>query len=441
MTRTKTNTLNSAEENKFQCEITGLRSTEQQPLLKGKTSTEGISSGEASSVATGFGIFKSIVGGAVLALPWAFSQAGWLSGICVQVVIVLVNFYTYIIVAYYAAEDGQNIVSFREICERAGGKALGIVYDILIVLLLSLALLAYIIFIGDSLMDFISYFNLPYIFTIRRLWITVIFAVVLLPLSLFDNLTALRYSSIVGVAAVIYVGILMIVFLFTERGDNEVIIRAEQSLSGICLFFGLTSAAYNAHFTAPNFYRELKNRSMKKFTCICGVSYLCIMLVNSVIGLSGYFLVGYGVTENVLNSIRSSVPSTFAYLAVGISVMGSYPIILQATRASYLSIIKLFVHKDRLCKRESLVATLILSVLFWLLGVTVDSVGIVLTMAQSIGGNAICYHLPAYIHWKRRRKDLTTFQAARLYLWCCLIGLLGLFGTVTSLAWVFENIS
>jgi len=438
MTRTKANLLNSEEEKEIEGEI-GLVSPEKEPLL-GKNQQRASPEGKASSIATGFGIFKSIVGGSVLALPWAFSQAGWLYGFCAQLVIVSVNFYTYVIVAYYSAEDGHKIVSFREVCERAGGQVLGIAYDILIVILLSLALLAYVILIGDCLMDFLNFFNLPYFFTIRKLWITIIFAVVLFPLSLFDNLTALRYSSIIGVTAVIYVGILMVAYLLIER-DNNAIVKPGQSLSGLCLYFGLTSAAYNAHFNAPDFYRELRNRSMKKYTLICGASYLCIFIVNSVIGLSGYVLVGYGVTQNVLNSMRNSIPATFAYLAVGISVIGSYPIILQATRASYLSIIKLFLHKTSLCKREHLIATIILSLLFWILGIWVDSVGVVLTMAQSVGGNAICYHLPAYIRWNRRGKDMSTFETICLGLWCGFIGLLGLFGTVTSLAWIFGNLN
>lgn len=437
MTRTKDNLLNSEEEKEIEGE-TGL-APEKEPLLKGHIQQRASPEGKASSIATGFGIFKSIVGGSVLALPWAFSQAGWLYGFCAQLVIVSVNFYTYVIVAYYSAEDGHS--SFRELCDKAGGQVLGIVYDILIVLLLSLALLAYVIFIGDCLMDFICYFNPPYIFTIRKLWITLLFAVILFPLSLFDNLTALRYSSIIGVTAVIYVGILMVVYLLIERDNNDAIIKPAQSVSGLCLYFGVTSAAYNAHFNAPDFYRELRNRSMKKYTLICGASYLCIFIVNSVIGLSGYVLVGYGVTQNVLNSIKDSIPATFAYLAVGISVIGSYPIILQATRASYFSVVKLFLHKTRLCKREHLIATIILSLLFWILGVSVDSVGVVLTMAQSIGGNAICYHLPAYIRWNRRRTNLSTFGTICLGLWCGFIGLLGLFGTVTSLAWVFEYLT
>jgi len=440
MTRTKANLLNSEEEKEFEGEI-GPESPEKEPLLTGKNHQRVVVEAKASSMATGFGIFKSIVGGSVLALPWAFSQAGWLYGFCAQLVIVSVNFYTYVIVAHYSAEDDHKIVSFRELCERAGGQALGIIYDILIVLLLSLALLAYVILIGDCLMDFIFYFNVPYIFTIRWLWITIIFFAVLFPLSLFDNLTALRYSNIVGVLAVIYVGILLVVFLLIERDDNEAIIKPDQSLAGLCLYFGLTSAAYTAHFNAPNFYRELSNRSMKKYTWICGASYLCVFVVNSVIGLSGYFLVGYGVTQNVLNSIRSSIPATCAYLAVGISVMGSYPIILQATRASYLSIIKFFLNKTTLCKRERLIATIILSILIWILGISIDSVGVVMTIAQSVGGNAICYHLPAYIRWKRRRTDLSTFGTICLCFWCSFIGLLGLFGTVASLAWVFNNLT
>lgn len=416
-------------------------SPEREPLLMGKNQEQAISDGKATSMATGFGIFKSIVGGSVLTLPWAFSQAGWLYGFCVQLVIVSVNFYTYATVAYYSAEDGRTTLSFRGLLERAGGKVVGIVYDIVIVMLLTLALLSYVILIGDCLMDFISYFNPPYILTVRRLWITIVFVVVLFPLSIYDNLTALRYSSIVGVIAVIYVGILMIIFLWTEKVDEEPITKAEQSLSGLCLYFGLTSAAYTAHFNAPDFYRELRNRSMQKYVWICGASFLCIFVLNSIIGLSGYFLVGYGVTENVLNSMRSTIPSTFAYLAVGISVMGSYPILFQPVRASYLSVFKLCLHKTELCEREHLIATVILSVSFLILGLLIDKVGIVITIAQAVGGNAICYHFPVYVRWKRRGTELTKLGTVCLGLWCGFIVCLGLFGTVSSLAWVFGNLT
>lgn len=416
---------------------------------KSVTDFEEINEVGASSLATAFGLLKSIVGGGVLTLPWAYAQAGWLTCLIAQLVIVAINYYTFIILAYHAEIDGKPL-NFRQLCKRSGGgwisgKKLAATYDVVVVLLLSIASLAYIIFISDCLIDFMMFFTDADFVHWRKLWVTVI-VIVLFPLSLRTNLNALKYSSVVGVIALAYLGVLMVVSILNPIDAHVetagLKVEATKSATGLCLFFAISSATYNAHFNSPEFYKELRDRSFKKYATICAFTFLVVIIFNTLIGLCGYFLVGDGVQQNILNSLPNTISEAFARLAVGISVTGSYPLIFQATRSSLLSLMSTcwpLVNRDKATHKKFVVGmTFALGVVFWILGLFVTSVGLVISLAQSLGGCAIAYVFPVIIHYQLSEKK-TALDKYWLLLLSTVIVFIGVFGSIANITWVIAN--
>jgi len=312
-------------------------------------------------------------------------------------------------------------------------------YDMLNLTVLGLAMLSYVIFVADCFMDFMFYFDLPDIFRVRQLWISVIFAVVLLPLSLPSSLNALRYTSILGVLALMYLMIVMSISLFMGEGVESASVVKVQNPSGLCIFFGVSAASYNGQYNCTEFYKEMKGRTVRKFAVVTGVSFFCILLFNTAVGLVGYFLVGDGIEQNVLNSLDNNTIMAFARLAIGISVTCSYPFLFQSCRRSVMALVNLCCPCPLTSTRKRLLATIILSGIFWILGLFVESCGLVISLAQALGGNATTYYLPAFIYWSsymRNRGNM--WHTICVTLWCGFVGLFGIAGALASLVWTFD---
>lgn len=311
----------------------------------------------------------------------------------------------------------------------------------LILAVLSLALLSYVIFIADCLLDFMSYFDPPFIFSIRKIWLSVIFAAVLIPLSVPSSLNALRYASIIGVLALIYLIVVMSLSFIVGKSVISASAVKSQDPSGLCLFLGISAASYCGHYNCTEFYKELRGRTIKKFSLVSGVSFFFVLLFNTTVGLVGYFLVGAGVKQNILNSLENNLVMAFSRLAIGISVTGSYPLLFQACRRSVMMLINLCLPCPIMNVRDRLMATFILSAIFWILGLFFESVGIVISLAQALGGNAISYFLPAFICWSSfmRKRRRTLYITICMTCLCGFVALFGIAGTLAGLVWNFNK--
>jgi sodium-coupled neutral amino acid transporter 11 len=99
------------------------------------------------------------------------------------------------------------------------------------------------------------------------------------------------------------------------------------------VLMSVLSTAYLAHFSAPKFYADFKDATVPRFNKVVGLSFAIVVLLTVLIVVPGYATFGSASAGFILNNYANADPLAFAArVAVGISVVGGYPLIFTALR-------------------------------------------------------------------------------------------------------------
>ena len=87
----------------------------------------------------------------------------------------------------------------------------------------------------------------------------------------------------------------------------------------------MLSNAYIAHFNAPKFFYELKDRTLGRFNQVVGWSFGASVLLYSIISGLGFLTFGAASNGLILNNYSTKdVLMGFSRIAVALSVIGRY---------------------------------------------------------------------------------------------------------------------
>ncbi len=125
------------------------------------------------------------------------------------------------------------------------------------------------------------------ILTNRNLLIGFLSAGILLPLSLMKNLSSFGFTSMLGIGGLLYTAVMMIIRYFD--GSYGPLGRFTSALPGeysptfvtksggspllLLVLISMLGTAYEAHFNAPLFHKELKDNTPSKYNTLVGVSF------------------------------------------------------------------------------------------------------------------------------------------------------------------------
>lgn len=235
--------------------------------------------------------------------------------------------------------------------------------------------------------------------------------VALLPLCLLKNLAVLAPFSLVGLLAMGFTAIAIGIRYFDGSydadsngrflDDIEEEMRPSFGTSGFMAAFHLTvmvflcmvSESYIAHYNAPRFWIELKNRTVHRFTtvvsCSFGISAIYYIIVTSLGFLtfgansSGFILDNYS-TNDVLASISRA--------CVGFSLIFTYPIIFVGFRDAMLDVL-MIPHEKRTSHNLNLL-TLILLTIITVLAILLKDLGVVVAVGGGTLGTAVVFIVP-----------------------------------------------
>merc|ERR1712129_385006 len=210
--------------------------------------------------------------------------------------------------------------------------------DSIIAILCTACAIIYSGILGDVFTPLLASAGLPAHLNSRSSNIIVLTLTVLFPLSLIKNLSALAFTSILGFCAIAYT----VVFMLYRSLDGsysptgrflteEVLSITPPSFTKSTLwnfdFSSLVLAsnlglAYIAHYNAPIFYRQLKNRSSKRFNVMVSVSFMVLTLLYVTTMSAGYATFGDVCEGNILlNYHPKDLLSTLARVATGCSIL------------------------------------------------------------------------------------------------------------------------
>lgn len=309
--------------------------------------------GEMPFYSAVFNLTHTIIGSGTLTMPFIFSQTGWLTANVISMAIVALTTYSvYLLVCASDKVGGVGARSFESLGYKSAGVA-GSVYAELVFIFGGLGTLtSYFIFIGQLMLLVLGY---PSDSDKRCVVIVATVVCVVLPLTLFRRINALRYVSLFAVLAIVYI-MIMYVAVWAEVGrydDNpkeyeyvepEAVTWTGESVTAINMMIG----AFCVQNTCLPVYGEMRDRSPRKIVVATLLAMAVSFAVYEMMGVSGYFLFGGHVHADSLLSFDrnfmkthpgTDLPSKLGMAAMAFNLALGARLVIWPYRSAVCSII------------------------------------------------------------------------------------------------------
>ncbi|RLV87304.1 Vacuolar amino acid transporter 7 [Meyerozyma sp. JA9] len=367
----------------------------------------------ASRTSSAISLTKTIIGAGLLSMPLAFSTDGIVVGVIIIFVAALTSGYGLFLQAYVSRYTAPGHATFFALSSLTY-KSLSVVFDLAIAIQCFGCAISYLVLVGDIMPTILgSPFWSPKVF-----WIMAS-TLVCVPLSFLRNLDSLKYSSILGLAAIAYMSLLVIFHFFLGDayvpGERHL---APQSAWGVFSTFSIIVFAFTGHQNMFSIINEASDRSLHGLTSLVASAILASSGLFVAVGLAGYLTFGDSVSGNIILSYSHSWSATFGKLCIVFMVLFSFPLMLHPARISVNNIYQWLVRREEeaeiddetpLLESQSrsppiektfVPLTVILLVVGYILAVSVKSFALVLAVVGATGSTAISFILPGLFGYK-----------------------------------------
>jgi len=390
-------------------------------VVAGASQDSSSSSDGNSDVPTSvFNLAKTILGAGVLSLPSgvaAFSDQ--VSGLAPASALLLAMG---IISAYSFASIGRacrlhDTRGFSDAWAKSVGPSTAGIISSVITFKTFFACLAYSIIIGDSFTSLFKSFGFSGVS--RSQVILGLTSLVIFPLCMLKNMDALKTTSILGLGGIAYCALFMTVRLFDGSyraggkyfADLAAAVRpsfgARTSAPQphvIFVLISMISTAYVAHYNAPKFWVELKNKTEARYKTVVASAFGFAFAMYMTVMWTGFLTFGGHSTGFVLNNYSSKDKfATFARLCIGLAILFGYPLTFSALREGAFDLLRIppaGASVDGGNRRAKLAtpATVILMALITALALVLKNVGIVVSFSGALIGAMLIYTVPAIMN-------------------------------------------
>jgi len=291
--------------------------------------------------------------------------------------------------------------------------------------------LSYAIIVGDSFKSIAALAGAPAVLQSSNVWILILSAFVLLPLSLMRDLSSLAVGSVIGTAGTIYTAL----FIWLRKFDGSyapggrfhemiadsarpafVAASASNPLLNpkIFVLVSMLATAFLAHYNAPKYYKELQapagGSKQASFNLVCiGAFGLAALLCGSI--MAGGFLTFGGASQGlILNSYATADPLAFlARVGICASIIFSYPLNFVGLRDGALNMLGLSSKASN--PTVHVVITLILMALMNGLALVLKNLGLVVSVGGAALGSSLVYIFPALMFIQATRQKAAALAA------------------------------
>jgi len=249
-----------------------------------------------------------------------------------------------------------------------------------------------------------------------QMYILIIAPLILYPLCLLRDLSSLRFSSSIGIVAILYcLGLFVFEAVHHHQmgeapgtaSDAAAFIEANHWTVGIFIVVNVASKANNCHFSLPPIYESLRDRSVKRMWIVMSVSYAVVTAIYITFAFCGYFLFGSDSDANVLDNFRDEAGAAVsaARLSTAFSVMGCFPLIFKAGINALETQFFSAPHSKWNFKEHPRVRVLVITAILVTLtfcSLFLDDIGPVASIEGAVTVLLLVSAFPILIYWKSR---------------------------------------
>eukprot|EP01029_Cantina_marsupialis_P003484 TRINITY_DN1336_c0_g1_i4.p1 TRINITY_DN1336_c0_g1~~TRINITY_DN1336_c0_g1_i4.p1 ORF type:complete len:442 (-),score=104.50 TRINITY_DN1336_c0_g1_i4:228-1553(-) len=387
-----------------------------------------------------FSLGVSMIGVGLLTLPRIFSENGIILGtLLVAVIGIFMGITVHMLIV---AEDHTKEHSMERIATSLLGVTGGVIVDMILCVLLIAIMCAKLDIISSALKNMLTLVLGDGIHTSglgsHEVSLGLAFALVF-PLALMTTVTKLRFSSTLGVYALLTV-VVVVMIHGTERlindGFNNVIHEApmfnwsSKTIAAIPLII----FSYGCHPQATEVYAELTKPSLGRMGKIITISKILAGILYCLMGIFGVFSFPTltEISGDILGQFDSGdVTTTIARVAMSLEVICSFPMLMLPARSSLYHFLQVIRGKHNDSTKPTLplhvALTLFIGCLTYLLALKSSGLEEVLGYAGAICGSLILIIYPTTVYAMSIKKH--SFGTVLLTL---LVGAVGLFVLVSE---------
>eukprot|EP00039_Didymoeca_costata_P025825 m.14363 g.14363 ORF g.14363 m.14363 type:complete len:472 (+) comp5069_c0_seq1:255-1670(+) len=364
---------------------------------------------------------NTILGAGLLALPYAFGQAGTAVGATLLVFAGLGSTLGLHLLAVSQDTVGIKPSSFYTVAS-AAFPSLTSVIDIAVAVKCFGVGTSYLIVVGDMMPDAMEYFGG---YSNRQIWVLIGWALVV-PLACLKSLNALRFTSTLSMVFISGLVIMIILYASNIPGldpceganmtpgerhpckgkDTELYESPEDTLKVLSIFVFAFTCQQNIFAVSD----ELKNPTIKRIDTVIEISIGFAFCVFLSVAIAGRLTFGDSVYDDVLLNYPKNLLVSIARVCIAVLVLCTYPLQVNPCRKCLLSLYAATTFGG-LIKAPANGLRTTGNVVFYaitfgfLLGslaiaMTVTNLGTVLAVVGATGSTTVSYILPGIIYYR-----------------------------------------
>jgi len=276
-----------------------------------------------------------------------------------------------LLIALFGSMSAYTMLSYAELSKATESRNIGELWGKLIsektkwVIDLSIFALCfgccvfYSAFMGDIFTSFSSAVGLGGLLTKRWFVLISMSTGILLPLCLLEDLSALQFSSIMGVVGIAYTVLFHLIRLIdgSYQPNSDMLyhvldkmqpsfpspkMKAWNMHSGSLVLINMFCVAFLSHYNSINYYEEFDNPNNGRYTTAVCLGFGLSMAVFTCMMFSGYFLFGSSCQPLLLNNFPTTADSlaSIARLATGLAITFAYPLMFAGLKSSMVSLLE-----------------------------------------------------------------------------------------------------
>lgn len=359
-------------------------------------------------------LLKTIIGSGILGLPLAIKQFGYVPGLALMTMAALLAATGLHLLTVASMHIGRKS-SFLGLCHLTYPKA-AFVFEAAIAVKCIGAAIVYLSVIGNTSVklakllitvpvsdDTLTSTPTPTsIFASKRFWVFV-WATVITPVCLMRKMDSLKYTSFVGLAAVIYLVALTVWNYFRIDTSTVQLVAFAAPSMAMLRSYGAFIFAFTCHQNILSIQNEARRNSPQSMGKIVTTSMSASMVLYVLVAMFGYATYGDKVEDNIIDSFPlDAAPFIVARCLYIVLLLFSYPLQVFPCRNS-IEKMCLTVSAE-MAARQSRLIYFVASFGIIILTATVASITFPLKFALDIvgatAGTFLCYLLPAIIYNK-----------------------------------------
>lgn len=286
-----------------------------------------------------FTLMASMLGGAMLTLPFATARIGIGLSLLISLLSALASESTYFFLVQAARDTRAN--TYHSIGQAYLGRGGKVVSMVSLVCLCLFASAGYLLLLGLLVGEIATHDGSAPPRRLKNI-ISVLFAAFLAPLSASKSLHALRYSNMMSVIAAVLLLTSVLVesarqgkgFYPSKRLDDESIKWYTTDFKDIMYAVPFFVGAYMAHFSLLSVHAELVQPTKARVRGVIRVTIFSAWVLYSVIGVLGYMYALDKTCDSIFSNLPKDVLTVFGRIGLSATLAFSYPLFIVPCRVT-----------------------------------------------------------------------------------------------------------